>query len=296
MSIPTPLLPQSNRPLASGYEGTPKTNEHDLGWRDRYLTVPLPQSSELILPCFGAHGANRYDLDASVAPERYRIAQSVRNNLAMRLLGTLPTNRIVVDLGCGTGTDGIDILYKAHDSAFVGLDSSPYMLDRARAKLQEANLSSRSIVFECNICAVASEQIREKLDKFDSHNYAGLVISAFTFHHFNPKEKANAFRLAYELVVAGGFLLLTDLYSSMVTECAEQALQMELSDIRDCQRQYECRYGPSIHPTTLSVEHYVEENHPTVLGDDIRQLAQVGFQDIDVVFKYGQVTIVVARK
>src|SRR4051794_29044217 len=101
---------------------------------------------------FGTEGAERYDNDAIRMGLRYKTAHAIQNALvadALRCANIpLPT---VVDLGCGTGTDGIAILSRVPHSGYIGVDISGPMLKCAQAKFgRQTFRNSWNVLLHCD--------------------------------------------------------------------------------------------------------------------------------------------------
>jgi SAM-dependent methyltransferase len=84
--------------------------------------------------------AEGYDRDFGANP----IGRVFRHAVQERLLALFPAGSRVIDLGCGTGEDAV--LLAARGVELTGVDSSPEMVSRARAKASQAGLRC---VFEC---------------------------------------------------------------------------------------------------------------------------------------------------
>ena len=82
----------------------------------------------------------------------------------------------VLDLGCGTGTLAMLVKRRQPRAEVVGLDADPEMLDRARAKAEEAGV-------ELELTEGLSTELPYKGRSFDR------VLSTLFFHHLDPEPK-----------------------------------------------------------------------------------------------------------
>jgi ubiquinone/menaquinone biosynthesis C-methylase UbiE len=114
--------------------------------------------------------ADRYDDNA----DRLRIA----DDLVLAALVAAPRSGPVraLDLGCGTGNYLVHHARRYDASvAFVGIDRSPDMLARAKAKLEGSSVE---------LCNGSAEALPFEENRFD------YVTTHFAFHHFEDKPKA----------------------------------------------------------------------------------------------------------
>jgi ubiquinone/menaquinone biosynthesis C-methylase UbiE len=81
-------------------------------------------------------GASRYDLDAQQMPPRYFLAHLIQNELVSAVLRSVSvTHPVVIDVGCGTASDALEILSSVETAIYVGVDRSDAMLTHATDKL-----------------------------------------------------------------------------------------------------------------------------------------------------------------
>lgn len=164
---------------------------------------------------FGRIGAAIYDHDASCMPRRYKYAHAIQNEIVRTALKNSSTaNPVVVDLGCGTAADGIDILLKVGDAIYLGVDYSRHMLARAVDKFDRHSLQSRGLFLKRDLRFVTADDIYADFGNMILDRQISSVISALTLHHYELDMKAQVYKLAYDLLSARGMLVLTDLYSN----------------------------------------------------------------------------------
>jgi ubiquinone/menaquinone biosynthesis C-methylase UbiE len=108
------------------------------------------------------------------------------------------SGRRVLDVGCGTGTLALSLKVRAPGAEVIGLDADPEILERARAKAQEAGLDVR---FDR---ALATELPYED-ESFD------LVVSTLFFHHLTGADKRRTAKEITRVLKPGGELLVGDM-------------------------------------------------------------------------------------
>ncbi len=101
---------------------------------------------------------------------RMRIQPGVR-----QILGTIPPNSNILDLGCGNGELGSELVRIGHKGQYLGLDSSPELLAIARERLTD----SRYITFMIADLSAIDWEIHILDAPFD-------VIVAFAVLHHIP--------------------------------------------------------------------------------------------------------------
>src|ERR1700742_48816 len=103
--------------------------------------------------------------------------------------------RRVLELGTGTGETAARVLARHPDAAYVGLDSSADMLDRARERLTGADVTLHDGRLEDPLPAGAVD----------------VVASALAVHHLDGPAKAALFARVAAALTGGGRFVLGDL-------------------------------------------------------------------------------------
>jgi tRNA (cmo5U34)-methyltransferase len=100
--------------------------------------------------------------------------------------------RTILELGIGTGETTRRVLARHPDAQLVAIDSSPEMLERARAAVPEGDLRQ----------AALQDPLPE--GPFD------LVVSALAVHHLDGAGKRDLFNRIAEVLAPGGRFVLAD--------------------------------------------------------------------------------------
>jgi len=260
--------------------------------REGVLAQPLLDSRQ---SPFGASGARCYDHDCNRLPMRYKRARALQNNLVKRVLRSEGFDgSIIVDFGVGTANDGVELLTAAPRAFYLGIDRSAAMLSRAMAKIETRGLSSRCAFLRRDFHTLGCQEVNEALLHFRRASSLGVVLSALALHHSTLSQKTSLYGLIYNLLATPGRFVLTDLFSSVLTECAAQALDVELEDLRSLGQPASPYY--SANTSTLTEFHYTDSNNPQPLALELAALRTAGFRAVDVVFRDGQLAVLAAEK
>jgi len=241
-------------------------------------------------------GAARYDLEYKKISRRYKYAHALQNRLVdCALRGGNSGAAIVVDLGCGTANDGLEILRSRRNAIYLGIDKSEAMLARARRKLRAADFGPRSILVKADVREITATELSSIAIAHGLVPYFRCLICTLFLHHYSDKERRAVYRMARKLLTDQGVLIVTDLYANSLPFCANQALLQEVRDVRLAIRRLGSSASGSDTPTTLSEQHYLAENKPAELGAELCLLRSEGFSQIDIPYRCGQLAILAAH-
>jgi SAM-dependent methyltransferase len=244
---------------------------------------------------FDRIGAEHYDSDAQLMARRYKSAHRIQNELVCSSLSHASCGHLIVlDLGCGTGSDGIQILSNARNALYLGVDCSDHMLVQAEDKCLRQGLRKRCHFVRRDIRLLTLNNLLESSTFFKSSSGIACVITALVLHHYRPDEKRKIYRFSYDILPKDGLFVLTDLYLNSLKCCADQALRRELADVRNTIKRL--GVSDSDRHTTICERHYIEDNQPQILLSEIALLNEVGFGDVDIVFRSGQLAVLAAGR
>jgi len=105
----------------------------------------------------------------------------------------------VLDIGCGTGT--LSILCAEKGAAVTGFDISPKMLNIARRKIQERDLTDRVQLKEMGAIEMDKAFDNEEFDK---------IVSTLVFSELYPDEQKYVLAEAYRVLKYGGLIIVAD--------------------------------------------------------------------------------------
>lgn len=241
---------------------------------------------------YGPAGAANYDLDAQRIGRRYALAHTTQNELLCEFIAELAIDPILIEFGCGTANDAADVLIKCPTLRYMGIDQSAWMLKQAASKLRNQNLLKRCALVHESFLGLDTKTLSQIARKQVGRDSADCFLSALSLHHYSAAEKIEIYRVAHSLLRNDGIAMFTDLFASAIPTCDTYGLAIELSDI---ERANSMNMDGTA-DTTLSVRHYVHENKPLPLTEELGMLRFVGFDRLDVVFRSGQLAIIVAQK
>lgn len=143
-------------------------------------------------------GARSYDLLVALNPGYHDHLRTAASTLVERLSGR-PRPWRLVDLACGSGASTRALLEAAAAGTVIeGLDASPGMLGRARAKRWPETVSFA--------LAVAGELEPAALGAGSRDG----ILSAYLFRNVPESSRDRAVREAYELLAPGGWLVVQE--------------------------------------------------------------------------------------
>lgn len=170
----------------------------------------------------------------------------------------------VLDLGCGTGNTSKAVKNRFPNANITCIDLAENMIEMARYKLSEYD----------NI-----EYHVADMREFEFGCDYDLVISSLAMHHLETDEEKKAvYRRIYDALRKGGVfyngdnVLGSNQYQEKVNLEKWKEFMLENVSLREIEEKWL--------PT-----HY-EEDHPSPLIDHLDWLREVGFKDVDVVWKY----------
>ncbi len=170
----------------------------------------------------------------------------------------------VLDLGCGTGTLAqriLEIFPRAHVTC---LDFSEQMIEMAQAKLASFNRANYVV-----------QDFREYALTEPYH----AVVSSLALHHLVTDEEKQAFyQKIYQGLNPGGCF-----YNADVVLAASKHLQ---SLYMERWKEFMRRQIPDDEIENVWLQKYAEEDRPAPLMDQLAWLSAIGYQNVDVVWKY----------
>ena len=200
------------------------------------------------------------------------------NQMVEAIISSIPyekTKRIkVIDFGCGTGTISKAVKMKYPDAEITCVDIAENMLEVAKDKLKEYD--------DINY-VLADFQSFELDKKYD------LVVSSLALHHLTTdKCKQNLYLKCYENLNQNGYFFNADvvLASSDMLQQVYMDKWIEYMKRNVSEEEVQNTWLPT----------YYNEDCPAKLADHIKWLAEIGFKDVDVIWKYYNFAVYCGRK
>jgi tRNA (cmo5U34)-methyltransferase len=180
----------------------------------------------------------------------------------------------VIDLGCGTGTVAERVLSSFPNAQVTCLDLAENMIKMARAKLGH----------HPDVYYVAGD-----FNKFDVNANYDVVVSSLALHHLlTNDDKRQFYRRIYGGLRSGGVFYNADVV--LGSSNFLQAVYMQHWRIfmgRNVSREeIESKWIPK----------YEAEDRPAKLTDQLAWLTEIGFADVDVIWKHYNFAVYGGRK
>jgi tRNA (cmo5U34)-methyltransferase len=170
----------------------------------------------------------------------------------------------VMDIGCGTGTVAAAVLGSFPNARLTCLDLAEGMIAMAKIKLAD-HAAIRYIVSD-----IASHQFDQAYD---------AIVSSLALHHMvSDAEKQRICRRIYESLAPGGVF-----YNADVVLGSNDSLQGANM------RQWCAFMRRHITPEEVDgkwIPKYYAEDYPAKLVDQLKWLGEIGFSEMDVIWKY----------
>jgi len=170
----------------------------------------------------------------------------------------------IIDLGCGTGSIAKKLADKFPNSKIVCLDIASKMIEIAKYKLQDYK---------------NTEFIVGDFSKIDFHEQFDVVVSSLALHHIQTdNEKKEFYTRIYSILTNSGQFINADVV--LATTDYQQAINMS-------------RWIDYMNKS-VSMEEILNkwipghktEDRPSKLMDQLKWLEDIGFKNIDVLWKY----------
>ncbi|MBP7461430.1 MAG: class I SAM-dependent methyltransferase [Candidatus Delongbacteria bacterium] len=168
------------------------------------------------------------------------------------------------DLGCGTGTIAKHIADHYPDSTIRCLDIAPKMITMAAQKLAD----HKTATFQVGDFTA--------LDPSDGYN---LIVSSLALHHLiSDQDKRDMYQRIYDLLLPGGVFLNID----VVLAATDHLHRLNINRWIE----YMKCHVPDDEIQQKWLPTYQAEDHPALIFHHLKWLKEVGFNGVDVIWKY----------
>ena len=196
-----------------------------------------------------------------LVPNYHEIIRALADGIAFGI----DANFAVLDIGCGTGTISRSIADKFPQATFTLLDIAPNMIEIAKHKM--SNRPGTEFV----------------LSDFTHYGFpAGrfdVVVSSLALHHAETdNDKINLYRRIFKSLRSGGQFLNADVMIAPTEHGNKLYLDRWIEFMRKSVSEDEIR--------NKWLVTYDEEDRPTTIANHLKWLEEVGFECVDVLWKY----------
>lgn len=190
------------------------------------------------------------------------------DNMVTALLTAIPFGEdeefTVIDLGCGTGTISKRLKESFPKAKITCLDFAEKMIEMTKGKLGSAE---------------DIDYLVEDFTKFEFKQSYDVVISSLALHHLLSDEDKRVF---YEKIYAnlrqGGLFFNADVVLASTDKLQERYMERWV--------EYMNRTVPLKEIESEWLPKYRAEDVPTQLMKQLKWLEEIGYSDVDVVWKY----------
>ena len=195
------------------------------------------------------------------------------------LTDSIPFNQYanlkILDIGCGTGTLAKILKEKFPNAKITCLDFSSNMLKVAKSKLTEYRDDINFLMGD--------------FSKFDLKNKYDVVVSSFALHHIpSDEQKISMYKKIYESLNFNGIFYNADLVLGSSSHIKNLNLQKWKEHILG--------YFEEIEALDKLLPKYQADDNPSVLFTHLKWLDNVGFKEIETIWKYYNFAIYGGRK
>ena len=180
----------------------------------------------------------------------------------------------VMDLGCGTGTLAQKIKEKYPNSRITCVDIAQNMLKMAQSKLQ--NYSDISYQ-------------NEDFQELEFESEYDVIISSLALHHLkSEKQKKKFYNKIYRALAKKGIFINADMVLASNEEVQKVYMEKWKSFMQKnvSKKEVENKWIPKYH----------QEDWPVKMMQHIQWLQNIGFKEVDVVWKYYNYAVYTGKK
>lgn len=170
----------------------------------------------------------------------------------------------IIDLGCGTGYISMKLKERFPNSKLTCLDFAENMITQARIRLKKYD----SINF-----------YNEDFRKFEFDKTYDVAVSSLALHHLETKkEKKKFYSKIFDSLKSRGVFYNADI----ILSSNDYLQKLYISKWKEFMSR--TISTKEIEDTWMTKHH--KEDHPEILLDQLEWLKEIGFTDVDVVWKY----------
>jgi ubiquinone/menaquinone biosynthesis C-methylase UbiE len=193
----------------------------------------------------------------------------------------------ILDIGSGTGLESMQIMSICPKLKTLAVDFSQEMNNKYKDKVKSLlKIEHDKVDFlEYDILNIPDNILKENKGK------CKIVLSGYTIHHFPIKDKEKIYKTMHWFLEEGGLFINIDLYTYRSKEIRLNAHEFDINHIKK-------NFTDEIEKEKW-IEHYKgnEGSHFIDTTDlHIKILKEIGFDNVECVFRYWQQGIIIANK
>jgi tRNA (cmo5U34)-methyltransferase len=193
---------------------------------------------------------------------------------AVSLIPFAPSDPIrVLDLGAGTGLLSAFIRDRFANAQLHLLDLVPAMLDRARQRLGDHNITY-----------TAADYATEPLPSSELWH---AIVSALSIHHLNHPAKQQLFRRIHSALLPGGVFINAEQVAGPTPQLTARYHQQWLA---------QCRALGATDQEIADAEYRMQADECASVEDQLAWMRAAGFADADCWFKEGRFAVFAATR
>jgi tRNA (cmo5U34)-methyltransferase len=229
---------------------------------------------------FQSVGGEDYDLLIASIPY-YEDMQNQVGSAVARHFG--PKKMAILDLGTGTGATAKAILDANPACIVYAIDNEPSMIPSAKANLMK--YGGRVVV--------AEESAKDYLSATPDRSY-DAVVSGLMLHNLELIERLYIIEGIFHVLKPGGLFVNADKYALDDPKEFRKTLDWQIE-------QYKRVFSESGRPDLLEewIRHEEHDMRPDAImnqGEALKQMAEAGFSNIEIIFRRQMHAVLVAEK
>jgi tRNA (cmo5U34)-methyltransferase len=179
----------------------------------------------------------------------------------------------ILDLGIGTSRGALQILNRFPNAQLTGIDFSSKMINRSKEKLKE--FGSRVELIEGNF------------NKIDFSGKYDVIVSAVAIHNSKEEQQKQLIAKIYGSLNQGGYFIDGDFVKTLDEETNKKLDEFYKNFLKENLKDDELKAW---------LRHGFEEDVVVPLDTYFKWMKEIGFEDIECVWKYQNLAVFCGRK
>lgn len=239
---------------------------------------------------YGKEEAALYDSTINSVVPQYSIMVQVMHDFARQLF--LRNDSLYIqDIGSGTGVDSIPMLQYFKNATLQAWDLEKEMKSKFEFNANHQHIGKQR--FEYDILDYRESSIRE--------NFYNLTISGYCIHHYDLSIKAKFFENIFRNTKQGGYFILKDLVNYKSPRINQYCHNFDLHFIENSFQDLAAHRSPEESKVLKAlcnswIYHMNNDNILDTAEAQMEIMKDIGFQEVECIYKYLQHALIIARK